>query len=366
MTPCSPTLGDRLATLIAREGPISVARYMEICLHDPLQGYYASRPNLGEAGDFITAPLVSQMFGELLGLWAAEVWARLGRPVRVLLVEMGPGHGVMMADMLRALEVAPGAGPAIEPWLIETSAPLRARQARTLADLLRPGRAAPRWAGRLADLPAGAPVILLANEVLDCLPIRQAVRGPDGWRERRVGLGAPGALAFVPGRAETCPAGLAEGAPGSVAEWSTSLVDLGREVGALLARAGGAGLFIDYGRAESGLGDTLQALRGHRKVDPLAHPGETDLTAHVDFPAFIAAARDAGAWAGPIRGQGAFLTDLGIRTRAGALAAARPDRADAIGRQLNRLIAPDQMGVLFKCAALASPGLRLPAFETSP
>jgi NADH dehydrogenase [ubiquinone] 1 alpha subcomplex assembly factor 7 len=352
------TLLDRLRRLITREGPLSVDRYMDICLHDPEHGYYATRPQLGEAGDFITAPLVSQMFGELLGLWAAEVWTRLGRPERVRLVELGPGHGVMMGDALRAAKRVPGFLDACEVWLVETSAPLRRRQAAALE-----GSNLPRWASRLGAVPADAPMILLANEFLDCLPIRQGVRSPSGWRERRVGLDAGGGLAFSAAEPIRPPSSLADVPVGTVAERSDALRELGSTIGALVVRAGGAALFIDYGRAAPGPGDTLQALRGHRKESPLACPGEADLTAHVDFPAFLDAARATGAEVGPIRTQGAFLRDLGIDIRAAALAAARPDRAGTIARQLQRLIGPDQMGELFKVAVVCQPSLAAPGFE---
>jgi NADH dehydrogenase [ubiquinone] 1 alpha subcomplex assembly factor 7 len=352
------TLCGRIRALIAREGPLSVDRYMEICLHDPVGGYYAMRPSLGEAGDFITAPLVSQMFGELLGVWAAETWGRLGRPARVRLVELGPGSGVMIGDALRAARRASGFLAACEVWLIETSAPLRRRQAATLD-----GTASLRWATRLEDVPTDAPTIILANEFLDCLPIGQAIRTPAAWRQRRVGLDAGGELTFVASEAVAPPCGCADAAVGTVAEWSDALVGLGSAVGTRMARSGGAALFIDYGRESPGAGDTLQAVRRHRKESPLANPGRADLTAHVDFPAFLAAAESAGAEVGPIRTQADFLGALGVRVRAAALANARPDRAASVGRQLERLIAPDQMGVLFKVAVAHQPGLAVPGFE---
>jgi SAM-dependent MidA family methyltransferase len=355
-------LRDRLIAQIARYGPITVADYADICLNDPVEGYYATHPNLGEAGDFITAPMITQMFGEGLGLWAAEVWSRLGRPKRVRLVEIGPGLGVMMVDILRAARILPAFLDSIEVWLVETSRPLRARQAETLR-----GLASPRWVSTLDEAPEDAPMIVLANEVLDCLPIRQAILGRAGWRERRVGLDTFGALAFVTGEAITPPglgdAALRDARPGAVAEWSPPLAVLGRAVAAKITRCGGAGLFIDYGHAAPALGDTLQAVRHHRKEHPLSHPGAADLTAHVDFQTFLAAGQCAGAWTGPIRTQGEFLIDLGLPARAEILARTRPDQADVIGRQLERLIGPDQMGVLFKCAALASPGLVPPVFE---
>jgi NADH dehydrogenase [ubiquinone] 1 alpha subcomplex assembly factor 7 len=354
------TLLDHLKGLIAREGPLSIARYMEICLHDPQHGYYAARPRLGEGGDFITAPLVSQMFGELLGLWAAEIWTRLGRPAQVRLVELGPGHGVMMSDALRGARLVPGFLEACEVWLVETSAPLRQRQAETLA-----ASTNLHWTACLADVPAGAPMVILANEFLDCLPIRQGVRTPSGWRERRVALGADGRLTFTPAEPIAAPPGLADEPVGSTVEWSDALRDLGSAVGALMARAGGAALFIDYGRDRPGPGDTLQALRGHRKEPPLASPGHADLTAHVDFPSFLAAAGRAGAAVGPILNQGAFLSSLGIEARAAVLATSRPGRAATIERQLERLISPDQMGDLFKVALVCQPGLTAPGFEAA-
>jgi NADH dehydrogenase [ubiquinone] 1 alpha subcomplex assembly factor 7 len=338
------SLRERLLARIAAEGPMPVADYMSLCLHDPEDGYYATRPSLGAAGDFITAPHVSQIFGELLGLWAAEVWMRLGSPAGFRLAELGPGDGTMMTDVLRAARAAPGFLDASELWLVETSVPLRAMQAAALPPA--------RWADRLEDLPDDRPIILLANEFLDCLPIRQWLRGDLDWMERRVGLNAEGGLAFT--------------AHGEIRESSESLLAVGRGVGALVARASGAALFIDYGRDTPGPGDTLQALRGHVKENPLAHPGLADLTAHVDFPAFLAAAAGAGAETTPIRRQGAFLENLGAQTRAAALARARPDRAATIARQLDRLVSPAQMGDLFKAACVHSPGVTPPGFEGAP
>jgi SAM-dependent MidA family methyltransferase len=313
---------------------------MEACLHDPAHGYYAVRPALGAEGDFITAPHVSQMFGEILGLWAVEVWTRLGAPARVRLVELGPGDGTLMADALRAARSVDGFLAAIELVLVETSAPLRARQAAALAPF------APRWARGVEEIGADRPAIILANEFLDCLPIRQAVRAGDGWRERRIGsrgfeAGEPVSVAF-------------DGPVGAIFEWSPAAEALGRGVRALLAKAGGAALFIDYGRIRPELADTLQAVRGHRKESPLAHPGLADLTAHVDFSAFAPGA--------PVLGQGDFLRALGIEARAAALSRANPGEAGKIARQLARLTAPEGMGELFKVVALAQPGLAVPGF----
>jgi NADH dehydrogenase [ubiquinone] 1 alpha subcomplex assembly factor 7 len=351
------SLREHLIARIAQEGPISVADYMDACLHDPEDGYYAVRPALGEAGDFITAPHVSQMFGELIGLWAASVWAELGQPTRLRLVELGPGDGALMADALRAGRAALGFLAAAEVWLVETSAPLRERQKTTLNDH------AIRWACAIEEIPADIPVILIANEFLDCLPIRQAEWQGGRWRERMIGLDASGALAFV-----SSPAPLATPFPQAdeawdIFEWSDALTEVGRKIGALIARASGAALLIDYGRDRPEFGDTLQALRGHLKEGALDSPGHADLTAHVDFPTFAEAARAAGSQASAVRTQGNFLRALGIEARAGALIGANPEAAGRIGRQLRRLIAPEAMGELFKAVCIHSMTVNPPGFE---
>ena len=352
------TLKDRLQAQIARGGPLTVAQYMTACLHDPRDGYYATRPALGEGGDFLTAPLVSQMFGELLGLWAAEVWVRLGRPDRVLLVEAGPGDGTLISDALRAARLAPGFLEAVKLVLVETSAPLIEAQRATLGG----GVAEPAWATSLAELPHGAPLILVSNELLDCLPARQFVRTAQGWAERMVGLDAAGELAFglTPSQAG---AALPAAEVGDLIETSPAQEAFGAELGALIARQGGAALLIDYGRAVPGPGDTLQARKGHQKVGPLESPGEAYLTVHADFPAVAAAARRAGAQTAPILTQGELLGRLGVYERAEALMRARPDRSEILERQLARLTAPDQMGSLFKALAIHSAHLTPPGFE---
>ncbi|RAK57989.1 class I SAM-dependent methyltransferase [Phenylobacterium deserti] len=348
------SLRDRLRAQIAESGPINVAQFMTACLHDPQDGYYATRPALGPDGDFITAPLVSQMFGELIGVWAAGCWELLGRPASFRLVEMGPGDGTLMSDMLRAARHAPGFLEAADVWLVETSAPLRDRQARLLGDQV-------RWANRLEEVPGGAPVVLVANELLDCLPARQFVRTAIGWAEQVVGVDEAGALAF--GLASTPVSTLLPDAPqGSVYEQSAAQAALGSEVGARIALDGGVALLIDYGRASPGFGDTLQALKRHEMVDPLETAGEADLTIHADFPAVIAAAGKQGVETA-ILTQAEFLSRLGIGARAEALVRARPDRTATIGRQLHRLLGADEMGELFKVCCLFSPGLRPPAFE---
>ena len=356
------SLKDRLARDIALDGPMSVADYVTRCLHDPKDGYYATRPALGEGGDFITAPLVSQMFGELIGLWAVEVWNRLGAPERVRLVEVGPGDGTLMADALRAARLSPAFIEAAEVILIEPSGPLRDVQARRLADV----DPAPRWVKGLGSIEADAPVILIANEVLDCMPARQFVRTETGWAERRVAVGEGGELAFALAPIDGPFARPAyDVATGQVIEASAQQVAFGRDLAALIAEASGAALLIDYGRDRPGAGDTLQALHRHQKVDPLAEPGAADVTQWADFPAVLEAAIHAGADVTGCRGQGAFLKALGIEARAEVLKAGKPDAMrDRVDRQLHRLTAPDQMGELFKAATIFSPrSLGVPGFE---
>jgi SAM-dependent MidA family methyltransferase len=362
------SLLDRLKAQIAQDGPIGVAEYFTRCLHDPRDGYYATRPALagmngGEGGDFLTAPGVSQMFGELIGLWILETWTRMGRPSPVRLVEMGPGDGTLISDILRAARLSPDFLAAGDLWLVEVSPPLRAAQAAKLKS----APLTPRWADRLEAVPAGAPLILVANEVLDCLPARQFVRTDGGWAERVVGLDEAGELAF--GLRSLSPPPVGEDLPvGAIVESSPAQAALGAEIGHRVARDGGAALLIDYGRDAPGPGDTLQALKAHAKVSPLAQPGQADLTVWADFPAVLAAAAEAGAATGPVLTQGAFLQALGIEARAQALAAAQPeanraDQADKLARQLDRLTGPAQMGQLFKVVCLSAPGLAPPLFE---
>lgn len=351
------SLYDRLKAEIAATGPMSVAAFMERCLHDPLGGYYATRPALGPDGDFITAPLVSQMFGELIGLWAVETWSRMGRPPAFDLVEIGPGDGTLMSDMLRAARVVPAFAQAARVVLVERSGPLarlqfgKVPQARRLPSL--------------AELDGDRPRIVVANELLDCLPARQFVRTAKGWAEKRVGLDGD-ALAFGLAPSPAPPGAPADLGEGLVWEVSEAQAGFAHALAEGLTAHGGAALLIDYGRSRPEPGDTLQALHRHRKVDPLATAGEADLTVWADFPTVAAAARAAGAEVTPILTQGDFLRRLGIEQRAHALRLARPDRADVIDRQLARLTAPDQMGDLFRAVAIHSPGLSVPGFEETP
>jgi NADH dehydrogenase [ubiquinone] 1 alpha subcomplex assembly factor 7 len=351
-------LGRRLAERIRAAGSISIAEFMEAALLDPELGYYTTRDPLGARGDFITAPEVSQIFGELIGLWCADTWEKMGRPTPVILAELGPGRGTLMADALRALKIAPAFRRAARLHLVERSPALRRSQAERLAE------ASPRWHDAPAELPPG-PLILIANEFLDALPIRQFRRGAAGWEERRVVLAPKGdslAFRFLPASAAPMlPPGLCA-EPGSLCEIREAASALAAELCARLAREGGTALFIDYGYFPSACGDTLQALRAHRRHEVLDAPGSADITAHVDFAGFAAAASAAGAavW-GPVA-QGAFLTALGLAERAGALLRrASPAQANAIESGCRRLIDPGEMGTLFKVLALADASLPAPA-----
>ena len=259
-------LGDEIRALIGQEGPISLERYMALALTHPTHGYYMKRDPFGAEGDFTTAPEISQMFGELIGLWAAEVWAAMGCPNPLRLIELGPGRGTLMSDALRAARVAPEFRAALDVCLIETSPTLAAIQHDTLLTAGAPVS----WAAQLEDAPDG-PAIMIANEFLDALPIRQYVRGPRGWRERLVGLDGAGELTFGLA-AEPERYIKAQAQEGDVLEVSAIGHRLMFALGARLARQGGAALFIDYGHTATGFGDTLQALRAHRMVDPLGRP----------------------------------------------------------------------------------------------
>jgi NADH dehydrogenase [ubiquinone] 1 alpha subcomplex assembly factor 7 len=353
-------LAARIARRIRREGPLSVAAYMAMALHDPDDGYYARRNPLGRAGDFITAPEISQVFGELIGLWCADVWQRMGRPPRVVLAELGPGRGTLLADLLRAAASVPAFRGAIELFLVEASAVLRRAQQQRLAD------AAPKFVDGIDSLPPG-PLLLIANEFLDALPVRQLVRGPAHWAERLVALDAGGRPVFVDGRGSPAvqllvPESLRSLPPGSVVEICPAAAALAAALGERLAQQPGAALFVDYGYCPSAPGPTLAAVRRHRPDRVLDDPGGADLSAHVDFAAFAQAAHAAGAAVyGPVP-QGRFLLALGAVPRLAMLSArATPAQRSALAEGLRRLIDPAQMGTLFKAVALTSRGLPVPA-----
>jgi len=357
------SLLDLLLGRIALGGPLSVADYMAEALGHPRFGYYATRDPFGAAGDFVTAPEISQMFGELLGLWCAVVWQTMGRPDPVHWVELGPGRGTLMADALRAGRTAPGFVEAARLHFVETSPVLRRLQAATLARVEPPHP--PLWHADLAGI-ADGPLIVVANEFLDALPIRQYARTAEGWCERLVtvapdGDGLAWALSPPLPRPPLLSPAVLDAPVGTVAEVSPAVIGVADAVGRRLAEAGGAALFIDYGHARSAAGDTLQAVRGHAYHDPLIDPGGADLTAHVDFETVLRAGAEAGARPfGPLP-QGVFLERLGLGPRAEALlAGADPAQAKAIRAARHRLTAPEQMGTLFKVACLQHSGLPPP------
>jgi SAM-dependent MidA family methyltransferase len=351
----TPLLGE-LHALIAHEGPISVERYMALCLSHPVHGYYSTRDPFGVAGDFTTAPEISQMFGELIGLWAASVWDGMGRPNPVRLIELGPGRGTLAADALRAGRALPGFLDAARLHLVETSPGLEAKQRATLE-----GAPVPvSWHAELGDVPDG-PSLAVANEFFDALPIRQYVRTERGWCERLVGSDGKGlvfGLSAEPDRGLDAPA-----PAGTVLEVPAAGLALTERLADRLVAAGGAALIVDYGAARGGRGDTLQAVKGHAFADPLLEPGEADLTAHVDFGALARTARRRGAAVhGPVT-QGDLLRALGIETRAAALGArATPAQAEAVDGALRRLAGdgPGEMGELFKAMAVTDPTLGPP------
>lgn len=346
------SLKARIAELIAAQGPIGVAQFMTIALHDPEGGYYATRDPFGAKGDFITAPEISQIFGEMLGLWLAQAWDDQGRPHHPLLVELGPGRGTLMADMLRTLKAAPDFLKQATVVMVEASPHLRAVQQQTLK--AHPGIV---WQSQF-DPPSARPIFLVANEFFDALPIRQYVKTPRGWCERMVTV-RDGALAFAlapaPAPGALIPQAYAAAPEGGVYETAPSAIALAEDIARLIAAQGGAALLVDYGYDAIGFAETLQAVGGHAFADILAEAGAHDLSAHVDFTALAAAGKRGGAGVhGPI-GQGALLTALGMATRAQGLAAKHPASAPDLTAALERLTAPDKMGTLFKALAFLPP-----------
>lgn len=343
-------LKQKLVEHIREAGPLTVAEFMAACLFDPDDGYYATRPSIGgEDGDFLTAPEASQMFGELIGLWCAHEWDALGKPA-FNLIELGPGRGVLMQDALRATLRIEGFHDAANVTLIETSEPLRGVQEERISDA--------EWAPRLEDAPPG-PSLIIGNEFLDCLPIRQFVRGEDSWREKLVGLDEADQLTF--GLSAPILAPDSEDDVGAVREIAPGLDSIIYEIERRLHANPGRVLFIDYGYLRPEGADTLQALKRHTKVDPIATPGQADLTAHVDFTRLAELAESAGLVVhGPVT-QGMFLRGLGIEFRAEALARANPQHAPRLARELKRLTHTEEMGALFKVICISSPNLPPPA-----
>ena len=353
------TLTQLLARRIALQGPISIATYMAEALGHPQHGYYMRHDPFGRGGDFITAPEISQMFGELIGLWCVEMWRLMDRPAHFQLVELGPGRGSLMADALRAAQIRPDFRSAASVHLVETSPALRALQQRRLktsgADIT--------WHDDLAQIPDG-PMILIANEFFDALPIHQFERRPEGWRERMVSFADDGfTLALnrhVTPQAVLIPEALTRSAPaGAIAEICPAANSIAAAIADRIATFGGGALIIDYGHCRHSTANTLQAVRNHATHDFLVDPGGADITAHVDFTALADAARSVEVH-GPIT-QGDFLRRLGIEVRATQLSQrATAAQARDIDSACKRLIDPLEMGTLFKILAISHPDMAVP------
>lgn len=340
-----------IAARIEAEGPISVADFMDMALGHPEHGYYISRPSVGAEGDFVTAPEISQMFGEMIGAWLVDAWMQMGQPETVRLVELGPGRGTLMTDILRAAGSWPAFRAAVSLHLIETSPRLRQAQFEALKDYH------PTWHDVLAEVPADAPCLIVANEFLDALPIHQFEKAGGRWMERRVAHDkAAGRFFFTlaqPGFdvAGVMPPNFLAAPDGSVFEISPATLTIAEQICARVEQ-GGAALLIDYGHVEPSLGDTLQAVSRHAYADPLAEPGLRDITAHVDFGTIKVLSQPRARVHGPV-GQGAFLASLGIAARAEQLRARATDKQKKdILSALHRLTAASEMGALFKVMAL--------------
>ena len=346
-------LAARLRDMIRRHGPIPLSSYMDVCLNDPDHGYYATRRPIGADGDFTTAPEISQMFGELVAVWAIAAWDAMGRPDPFALVEIGPGRGTLMTDVLRTARSQPAFATALHPHLVETSPTLREVQRGTI------GKA--RWHTRVADVP-DLPLIVVANELLDALPFEQ-YRHAGGWRRQVV---AERNGRFV--REDGELVGLDRpGGDGEVIEIAPAREAMVREVASVVAARGGAALWLDYGSLARGTGDTFQAIAGHRRTDPFGRPGEADLTSHVDFAALARVAAAAGCSVQTTT-QGRFLLQMGLLERAGALGACADEaQRDAIRAAVERLAGPSTMGELFKVMAVRHSSLApLPGFGATP
>ncbi len=355
-------LGQHIANLIAADGPLSVAQYMNLCQFDPRGGSYAARQTSGR--DFITSPEISQTFGELLGLWVVQTWHDQGRPENPRLVELGPGRGTLMADALRAVAAAaPEFLLDAEVSLVEASPALAAEQ----HEKLKTAGADVEWYERFDDRLTDRPLFLIANEFFDCLPLHQFVKTDRGWCERMVGV-KDGAFCFAlsPAPSTAVPPERAHAPDGAVYEVAPAAIALTEEIARTVAARGGGAVIIDYGYDEPGSSETLQAVANGQYVNALADPGESDVSAHVDFQALAKAAENGGAAVyGPIT-QCNFLADLGIGPRAERLMMANMPQAKDIAAAVDRLVNPELMGALFKVLAIMSkdaqqpPGFQLP------
>jgi SAM-dependent MidA family methyltransferase len=367
MAEATSPLEAEIRRRIAQHGPMPIAQYMELCLTHPEHGYYITRDPLGSSGDFTTSPEISQMFGELLGIWAAAAWRMMGAPENVRLVELGPGRGTLMLDALRAAKVLPEFRAAIVAHMVEVSPVLETLQRLALGASDIPVH----WHKSLSEVPVG-PLIVIANEFFDALPVRQAVMCADGWHERVVKISEDNRLHFSIARdpdplfEELLPSDMRPARIGEIFEWRADQTVL--ELSRRIVQSVGAALIVDYGHVATSIGDTLQAVGAHQFADPLSAPGRVDLTAHVDFEALARAAESMHARVhGPIE-QVEFLQRLGIEQRAAALKAGAPhDQAVAIQSALVRLTStePTGMGRMIKVLGLSAPALGpLPGFDS--
>ena len=354
-------LEERLITLIRANGPITVADYMADALGHPHEGYYTSRTAIGAEGDFTTAPEISQIFGELIGLWLVQSWIDLGEPASFNLIELGPGRGTLMADIIRAAELRPAFIKAAKIWLVETSGRLRHEQQQRLRKIAPPID----WADSIDDVPEG-PALIIANEFFDCLPIRQFIRTEAGWRERLIGLTPDeAALAFIqalaPPSPETPLPPIDNIDVNAVFEICEEQAILGEIIASRLIEQNGRALLIDYGRIQSGPGETLQAVRGHEYWPVLASPGRADITAHVDFDQLSRTVIEAGAGVYGPTPQGSLLQSLGLGMRVERLCEGKTAQEQAeIHAGAHRVSSPSQMGEIFKALCVSSPALPPP------
>jgi NADH dehydrogenase [ubiquinone] 1 alpha subcomplex assembly factor 7 len=356
MTQATTPLERELASLIEMEGPLTLDRFMALCLGHPRHGFYMTRNPFGAAGDFTTAPEITQMFGEIIAIWLMQCFDLMGRPPAVDLIELGPGRCTLMVDILRAGRAMPGFLAAVRPRLVEMSPLLHTLQEKTL----QAAGIEATWHGSLDEIPLG-PSLLFANEFIDALPVRQFQRLQSGWAERVVILrNRELALGLVPA-APSLPRWTAAAAPGDIAEVRPAADRLGETLGRRLALHPSAAIVIDYGHAPSALSDTLQGVRSHEKVHFLDQPGETDLTAHVDFQSLGDAIERGGARVLPLMDQGAFLKEMGLELRAGILAAKATDaQKRELAAAMERVAGAREMGHLFKVLAATSPHLGRP------
>ncbi|MCF4099062.1 class I SAM-dependent methyltransferase [Maritalea mediterranea] len=355
------SLSDLINVQIEAQGPMSLSTYMNLCLTHPTLGYYRKSDPLGRTGDFITAPEISQMFGEMLGVWVAQIWQQLDKPNRLTLVELGPGRGTLMADMVRIFQSVPGLLDALNVQLLETNPVLKQQQAEKIKGVTL------SWVEEIHQLKeVDGPIISIANEFFDALPIKQFQYIKGNWYERLVGLKdgqRVWGLSPTPMPADAFPPQLGTPEENAIWEMAYPAQKNMEELGALLAEKTGALLAIDYGYAQTQTGETLQALEKHKMVDPLDHPGEADITAHVDFEALTEKLDRERLNICPLITQGQFLKAMGIEMRAKAIIDHIPDAKQKVENDLDRLIGAQQMGELFKVQAIGSKNMVPYPFE---